>query len=326
MTETTTIKFPECQQCSAMSGRPSSADVDEQFREVQKFTDFEEVARFQPRPVTVKHCLLAEDAIATYELPEKIPCSMPGGHRHNNGLLLRSRCGAVLNVGRDCGAKHVENFKEIDRYADQSQEYFSFVPDMRRDLQIANDRANAIATTAAAIAEFRRAVSKAAPALEADLRQRFVDRSKLRPVEHPIGLELWDFARGDLKRERAELRELLSMCDGWQTRRPQLQEQRKYRSQLRELNRAIADLEMWVRQAQQMATPEGMRTAVHLFDCEWKIKHVEVFDHRSQRERNTTTEVLVRTRHRYDIDESGIIDTETGEHHTLLWVAPLATT
>ncbi len=50
-----------------------------------------------------------------YAFDENVECSLKGRHKHQQGLVVRTLCGLVLCMGRDCGKQSIIGFEGIIR-------------------------------------------------------------------------------------------------------------------------------------------------------------------------------------------------------------------
>lgn len=307
--------LPRCEACEAIA-TPSEPDS---YAELDLYTDPSDVDAHKPLPANAAHRLDSEGVLAVYRLSERIPCSMPGRHPHAEGLVVRARCGIVLNIGSDCGRKHIEGFAAIDAYASQAREYHSFLGEVRAQIIAQRARVAVIDESISRLFAFRRWLAGCAPALEAHLRNRWLERSSLRPAEVPRGVELWNYQQRDASRERSDLRSLELELDAWTEKLPPLNEQRRHRGRVKDLRERLDALEMWIRAASMMATQDGMNLAIVGFDSKWQVVDRVAFDARTGQQTTRKDEVFTRVFHRYDVDASGIIDMETGEAFPVTW-------
>jgi hypothetical protein len=74
------------------------------------------------RQQTVKHRAHAGGLLASYHFDDEVLCSNRD-HRHREGLVVRTFCGAVLSLGMTCGAEMVEDFKSIERQQRKARDY-----------------------------------------------------------------------------------------------------------------------------------------------------------------------------------------------------------
>lgn len=71
----------------------------------------------------LKHIAEGDGILARYEFPTKVICSLKGGHRHNQGIVVRMLCGVTLCMGFDCGKQSIIRFKEILKDYDRRRKF-----------------------------------------------------------------------------------------------------------------------------------------------------------------------------------------------------------
>jgi hypothetical protein len=99
----------DCPACAAPPTQSITPDAIERLKPSDLARLASEVARIGEGGV--RHAVAIDDLVGVYEVLEA-DCSY-FDHKHRKGLVIRSRCGLLLQIGLTCGRKNVVGFDQI---------------------------------------------------------------------------------------------------------------------------------------------------------------------------------------------------------------------
>ena len=297
-------RYPPCSECEKVA---VDDDVErDHYEELFIAKTPKDLERFDIATSAERHQISVEDVLAQYKFAEETLCSMPRRHRHRLGYVARTRCGLVLSMGSECGQHLIEGFSRAETYVRRATQYARFHEQAADRLsRLRNDFARATELEAR-IWGARKFIEEEIPMLASQLRERFKIRRSIAAIERIPGIELWDYDRPGADRYRSVLRglELRSRRDD----DPLTFSQRSgILSEIKELERAVADFLAWATAAAVLLTREGMARACEVIDSEVEDVTTSAFDPNLGRASTRTVSVLRRKRDQFVVTNEGFL-------------------
>jgi hypothetical protein len=115
---------PTCEKCRA-HGR---VEIDETARlRVEVLTKYDQVITKLGSPVQtdVTHAISALGLRFHYRIERPIRCALPDRTNHNEGLIVETACGLVLNIGHVCGDKWIFGLSKLVEMRTRTDAYDS---------------------------------------------------------------------------------------------------------------------------------------------------------------------------------------------------------
>lgn len=303
--------LPPCPNCAALP--PDSSAPREDYRDVQHLTTSRALEPFEIGVTDVRHVIEENDLLAVYEIHEAdvVLCSNPQRHRHWEGVVVRTRCGRTICMGKECGVQLIENFARIDEVKRRAREYNSFLSFAKGELTALGERRDAALKRCRALIDFRTLI-------EGELGWFIEGVQRRRKLVFP-GVELFDGRRNEIERNLGDLRDLEWALPAWERKLPPLSEQRAIRQRLKVLGERLDDFEGWARVAARVTTRAGFDEALEALDSDDELVDVEEFN-------RDTGEVVTRKRGRRrrmrvsaEVTDDGIVDRASGRTVPVVW-------
>lgn len=297
---------PACQECP-----PVANSEQDHYRDVKHLRTPNELDAYDIAVTDRRHVIPENELLALYSFKEKVPCSNPGRHPHQDGLLVRTACGIVIALGNQCGSQLVENFRRIEEVARRARDYNRFLPDTSARLVKLRERYNTALKTSRSLFGFRACLRDELPWFPSAVTQ-----IRDEPV---VGRELFDWQRDKIDKFFGDLGELEHERQKWETALPGLKAQREVSGRLRTLEERLDDFDAWARLAAVLLTRSGFDAAAARVDSEYETVAAEVYDRNAGAMVRRQREVLRRTRERCVTTDVGIADRVSGRTVFVEW-------
>jgi hypothetical protein len=199
---------PTCEKCRA-HGR---IEIDETARlRVEVLTKYDQVITKLGSPVQtdVTHAISALGLRFHYRIERPIRCALPDRTNHNEGLIVETACGLVLNIGHVCGDKWIFGLSKLVEMRTRTDAYDSDIrtidhnpAELRAELGALEQAETHLHAARGGLVDFVRPVSRYmrdattnAKLLEVliDVQEKGLDgRTRIDQISHRLeGVELW---------------------------------------------------------------------------------------------------------------------------------------
>lgn len=310
-------EHPPCEACEAL---PAIEEyIREHFGKIPDLTSPQDLDNLRPSTTDRRHQISVDDLLATYHFRETVQCSMPQRHPHENGYVVRTRCGTILALGSTCGRKLIDGFARVESHVANAHEYHRFADDMRRvvgDLRSLYEEAR---ERQGGLNNFRRFLQAESPMLVSAFKRMFAERLKLSSEEIPPGVELWDFEIPEVERFKSDVERWGAALGRWAGSPPALAEQKRIRKEAKDITERVRAIRDWALLASRFVTRNGITTAIEIYDSDWAIVQVDAFDVHKHETVERRERRFKRVRETFRVTNDGIVDLSTGRVISMVW-------
>lgn len=311
----TVEKFAQCESCDAIAP-PPDLDVYGGYEESVPIKTLAELEALPCEKTKLRHTVDITGVLGEYSLNEDARCSHDD-HRHRHGLVVRARCGVLLNIGTTCLSQVVQNHRMVDTVLSERRKYFAFMGAEKSALERLQSRYKQALQSDELVRTFWERLLKELPTLAGPVQEQIQDRfTESNNVPDYLAFLRPDRKRvSELGRRIRDLRDRFSQWDRPPTRR----EQTRYSAERQEIEHDLAALEPAIEQSRVLLTRDGMQAIINNLDSEDVVKRVFRFSARLGRDVNDVAEVRERTSRRWDATDEGIREYGSGKLMRIDW-------
>lgn len=278
------IKLPTCVKCQALLKNPpvlapTPARLLRTPGEVIAATDH------LPSDGEV-HAAHPTGVLYRYQLTTMIPCSFPDGTRHKLGYVIRTLCGRILQIGKDCGKSNIVGFDAAVAEGAKLDQFHNDWILIQSAPEILLRRARRMARDIEHISRFCASVDNSLPRFAEEMRKRaairgslgttvYVQYSRYRTSEEPDfpptvqvsqarslqGLTAWEGSPVDVNKEALALRDSVH-AELERNHNPDAEEARVMAREIDRVRKRLDRAEEWISRANGFFTEENLAIAV----------------------------------------------------------------